>query len=107
MEVKYRVYYSLSSEGPWTLANETLIDNTSGGNSYEITGLQDNTLYYFRVVGGTLDEDNVFVPLVGQDIGPLSDPALGLDSLKGIVSAMTFTPKANSDDILGLGFTVI
>jgi len=77
--VKYNVYYAMSADGPWTLANSTPIDHDQLGNEYTITGLKSGTLYYVSVVGGVL-EDGTFVPLMNQHIGTSNDGAKGIGS---------------------------
>jgi len=104
--VKYRVYSSLNRDGPWTLANQTLLDDNPLGNSFNITGLNTNVDYFIRVIGGIIDITGAFIPQIGQTIGPNNDPALGLDSAINIIHSKTFAAKTNTDDILSMEFTV-
>jgi hypothetical protein len=66
--IKFHIYYSLSSSGPWTQATEEPVEHTSEGHhSYVVLSLEKNTRYYFRIVGGEII-DNEFVPLFSQVI---------------------------------------
>jgi hypothetical protein len=93
MEVKYNIYYSTSPEGPWTLASEVPIDHNDLGNSFQITGLRNDTKYYVSIVGGRV-VGSEFLPLVTQPIGPLPEKASGV----GVVTmppwgVKTFEPR--------------
>ncbi len=50
-EFSYQVWYSVSSEGPWILANKTRMvdDPVNSVNQYLINGLNPNVQYYTRV----------------------------------------------------------
>lgn len=80
-DIKFHIYYSLSSSGPWTQATEQPIDHTSDGHhSYAVYSLEKDRLYYFRIVGGEII-NNEFVPLFSQVItGANSDGTTSLDS---------------------------
>lgn len=79
MDIKYNVYYSTFPKGPWTLANPTPLDHDPAGNEYTISGLKLGATYYFVVVGGYI-EDEEFIPLVTQHIGPDGQGARGVAS---------------------------
>lgn len=83
--VRYNVYYSTFSKGPWTLANASPLVHDQAGNEYTITGLSKGTLYYILVAGGYID-DGEFVPLVTQPIGPSSEGARGIGAASSIIS---------------------
>ena len=107
MTTKFNVYYATTPTGPWTLANTTPIDRIDGGNSYTVTGLQSDTLYYFKVVPGTVDEDDNFIPHISQPIGPVPEGAGDVTTRPGIpIAARTFSPKKVSSDSLSMQFEV-
>lgn len=70
MTIKYNVYYAITAQGPWILANDTPLDRNPDGNEFTITGLEHGTLYYVSVVGGRVDENGTFIPLISQPMGP-------------------------------------
>jgi hypothetical protein len=88
-DVYFNIYYSKKSDGPWTKANSSLINNDSSGNSYEITGLQTEVEYYVMIIGGELDNTGVFVAQCGQSVGPFD---YGINDFynMNIVRARTF-----------------
>ena len=68
-DIKFNIYTSPSEIGPWTLENSDPIDLSDDGNqSYTVSGLEENTKYFLRVVGGKYIDD-VFVPYFNQTIG--------------------------------------
>lgn len=79
-EVKYNVYYSLSSAGPWTKANASPITRVEAGNSFTITDLTPGGLYYIAVIGG-VEASGTFFELISQPIGPEEGTALRLDDV--------------------------
>jgi hypothetical protein len=92
MDIRYNLYYATSANGPWTLANDTPLDHVSSGNEYTISGLGYRTSYYFQIIGGII-EDNEFVPLAHQHIGPQLDKAGGVElTTAPAYQAQTFTP---------------
>lgn len=103
---KYNVYYSTTPDGPWIKANITLINDVSSGNSYTITGLTEGVLYYIIVVGGKLNEQGIWVPLSGQSIGPLPNPAKDIAN-PNMISARTYSSKINNSSNLNMSFGVI
>lgn len=107
MDIKYNVYYSLQELGPWTLANNEPLDHNDDGNAYTVSGLQNNTAYYFTVIGGTLDDDDNFVPLVTQFLGPTNQTA---GTVNGIavptILAKTYGTDKQTTSSLGHEFTV-
>jgi hypothetical protein len=48
-DYSYRIYYSSSSDGPWTLANSVLFSDYLYGNSYTISGLTSGLTYYVTI----------------------------------------------------------
>jgi hypothetical protein len=78
---KYNVYYGTNPLGPWTLANVTPLDHEDIGNSYTVSGLYPGVQYYVTVVGGVLDEDDTFIPLVNQFIGPTNRDASTINGI--------------------------
>jgi hypothetical protein len=94
MSIKFNIYYSVSSSGPWTLANSTPIDRIAAGQEYTITGLATNTQYFIAIVPGTLDEDDSFLPLLSQAIGEEGVKAGGIETVKvPVFAARTFAPS--------------
>ena len=106
MEIKYNVYYSGSSNGPWIKSNTSLIDNNLLGNQYTITGLEQDVIYYIMVVGGVIDDRGVWIPLSGQPIGPNATPIKDLAN-PNIISAKTHSVQINSTSTLTMSFGVI
>lgn len=106
MSVKFNVYYSTSSDGPWTLSNSSLLNNNTLGNSYTITGLNEGVLYYIIVVGGKLNEQGVWVPLSGQSLGPLPNPAKEIAN-PNMISARTYSSRINNSSSLNMSFGVV
>jgi hypothetical protein len=96
--VGYNLYHSTSADGPWTLANDSPIAHNDFGHSYSISGLNNGTTYYLRIVGGIIDGDD-FTALVTQHIGPGADGAAGIES----TSANTILFKQFVADKLSLG----
>lgn len=94
MDIKYNVYYSTQSTGPWILANDEPIDHCQEGNSYTVSGLSKGTTYYFIIVGGYVENDE-FIPLVTQAIGPQSLSSKGLDAIQAtsILAAREYLPS--------------
>lgn len=68
--IYYNVYIAEDPMGPWVKKNSALLSNNTAGNSFTLTDLNNDHLYYIMVVGGELNEAGVFVPLCGQPIGP-------------------------------------
>lgn len=56
----YNVYYSTLSNGPWTLANSSLIAEGAYGNTFTITGLTPGLIYYIVVT--SVDSDSIESP---------------------------------------------
>lgn len=106
MVTKYNVYYSTNEEGPWIKANNILLNDIPSGNSYTITGLTEGVLYYVIVVGGILNEQGVWVPLSGQALGPLPNPAKDIAN-PNMISARTYSSKINNSSNLNMTFGVI
>jgi hypothetical protein len=70
-DVLYNVYYTQSLDNPWTKATVSEIVDNHLGNSYTITGLSLGVIYYITIVGGKLNDDGDWAPLIGQDVGPV------------------------------------
>jgi hypothetical protein len=105
-DVKFNVYYSTAPNGPWTLSNDTPIDRIPEGNSWTVSGLVPNATYYFLVVGGII-EDNEFIPLRSQAIGPNSIGAVGVGSqASATIAGRTFAPRRTDESSLGHTFEV-
>lgn len=105
-EILYNVYYSLSAEGPWNVANTSLLSDNSDGNIFTITGLSNGVVYYFFVVGGRLDSEGIWIPSAGQPIGPNSSPAIGIIN-PNIKASKTFSPTTNTTSSIGNSFVVV
>ena len=106
-DIKYQVYYSTLSSGPWTLVNSELIDHSPDGNSINIPDLQQNVNYYILIVGGVI-EGSEFVPLISQSIGPQKLGAMGIDKNSVIPLQVKYKiPKRTTYGILGHTFTVV
>lgn len=109
MVIKYQVYYALSKNGPWFLANEgTEVDHIENGlMEYTITGLGSNVVYWIAVVGGK-EVNGKFLPLLTQSIGPKK---VGTQAVGEVISAQfkvkTFAPTVNEESILTNQFEVI
>jgi len=80
MDIKYNIYYALTSDGPWTLANDSPLDHVPSGNSYTVSGLSLNTDYYISIIGGIVNDDDDFVPYVPQFVGPLNQEVATIGS---------------------------
>ncbi len=106
MDIKYNVYYSTNPDGPWIKSNGAPLNDVPSGNSYTITGLTEGVLYYILVVGGRLNEQNIWVPLSGQSIGPLPNPAKDIAN-PNMISARTYSSKINISSNLNMSFGVI
>jgi hypothetical protein len=105
-DIKYNIYYATSAKGPWTLANVTPVDHVGAGNTYTISGLKADTLYYIVIVGGRVDGD--FQPLVLQPIGPLSEQAAGPESATApVFAARTYEARILADESFYHQITVI
>lgn len=109
-DIKFNVYYATSASGPWTQANELLIDYDSTGHySFSVYNLVAGTKYFFRVVGGRW-KSNAFIPLFDQVIGDvdsggttdLSSPVIPSPLEVALVSGINI-PKFES---LGHSFEV-
>lgn len=99
---KFNIYYATSPTGPWTLANTVPLDRVEGLQSYIITGLKTNALYYVSIVGGVLNAQNNFVPLISQPIGP--NPIGAGNQSNCPVSPLgikTFSPQITIESVLG------
>ncbi len=108
MSIKFNIYYGPTVEGPWTLANVTPLDRIEGLQSYTIIGLNTNTIYYVSVVGGTLDSQDNFLPLISQPIGP-SPIGAGDQNLRPVspIGVRTFSPKIVTDTSLSHQYEVV
>lgn len=107
MSTKFNIYYATTANGPWELANATPISRDDDGNQYTITGLQRDTLYYVTIVGGYLDEQSSFVPLVTQAIGPKPAGVGGVEAqTTPILITRTFSPDILDEAYLGHQFTI-
>lgn len=107
MDIKYNVYYATSSTGPWTLANTTPIAHDLMGNEYTIGGLTRGTLYYILVVGGYIDDDDEFVPLMDQPIGPTTYGAQGVGAAPvAPIAAREYITRKLANGSLGHKVTV-
>jgi hypothetical protein len=106
--VKFNVYYSLTPNGPWVLSNPSPLDaDDSGHNAYTVTGLKNNTKYYFSIIPGVV-QSGVFYPLNSQPIGPSSNGAVGVGVNRGkTISVKSFAPKAITESSLGQQFEVV
>lgn len=105
---KFNIYYSTTPIGPWTLSNPTPLDRVEGIQSYTITGLNTDTTYWVSIVGGVLDSQDNFVPLISQPIGP--NPVGAGDQNRHPVSPLgirTFSPKIIVLSSLGHEFEVV
>lgn len=108
MNTKFNVYYSTTPNGPWILANTTPIDRDPNGNEYTITGLRYGVVYYVTVIGGKLNNQGEFVPLVSQSIGPKQAGIGGVDSdYKQVISVRTWLPNITNEEIIAHEFSVI
>lgn len=106
MSTKFNIYYATTPEGPWTLANEEPIDRDPDGNSFTISGLVSETQYYFQIVGGVV-EDEEFVPLISQPIGPKREGAGDFNVFTPqLLSSKTFSPKIDDVDSLSHNFVL-
>jgi len=107
--IKYNVYYSTQKDGPWVLGNPTPIDHSQEGNSYTLSSLQKGTTYYIRVVGGYLNTEDEFVPLITQPVGPQTLPAQGISAVKTTASIIVkeYLVRIISDSIFEHQFEVI
>ena len=104
---KYNIYYATTPSGPWTLANVTPLDHVDNLNSYTVTGLNTNTLYYFAIVGGELNESDEFMPFISQPIGPKPNGAGDVSSSPvTLFTAQTFSPTVKSNNYLKMQFEV-
>jgi hypothetical protein len=104
--IKFNIYYSLSPDGPWTLDNDTPLDRVSTGNTYQISSLSAETLYYIRVVGGVIEDDE-FVPLISQPITITKQNAGDVNNvIQGEASTRTFGPRFNDTSSLSHEFTI-
>jgi hypothetical protein len=108
-EVKFNVYYSISENGPWILANSSPLDaDTSGHNSYTVSGLDHGATYFLSIIGGMV-EDNEFFPMITQHIGPNTTGLItDINALlkPALAKGITFAPMVDTDDNLGHEFTV-
>lgn len=102
---KFNIYYATSLQGPWTLSNPVPLDRVEGLQSYTVTGLRQETLYYFSIVGGILDSQNNFVPLIFQPIGPNQTGAAD-QQVRPVfpIGAQTFSPSVATEDSLDMSF---
>jgi len=82
-DIRYNIYYSLSSTGPWTKANASPVAHVAAGNTFNIDNLKPNTQYYIRVVGG-VQVDGTFSELIPQAIGPEEGSAKGIEEVLGV-----------------------
>lgn len=106
MDIKYRVYFATTANGPWTLVNDTLIDDVPSGNSHTITGLNANTKYFVTVVGG-VEEDGDFFPLITQPIGVSPIEAGDVHSVETTVfSEVTSGSQTETEADLDHEFTI-
>jgi hypothetical protein len=106
LSIVYNVYYSTASEGPWTLSNETPIAHLDAGNTYSVSGLKIDVIYYFLIIGGYMNNGN-FIPLISQAIGPDGTKASGIGPhAKPNIFCKTFGPKIPADSSLGHKFNV-
>ena len=104
--IYYNVYYSTTPKGPWTLSNSSPMLH-SDVNTHTVTGLKLNVQYYFLIIGGILDENNSFVPLISQPINPEGSIALGVGTAKiPPVSVKTFAPTTNISSGIGHQFEI-
>lgn len=106
MSTKFNVYYSTTPNGPWILANTTPIDRDPNGNEYTITGLRYGVVYYVTVIGGKLNNQGEFVPLVSQSIGPRQAGISGVNSdYKPSIYVRTWLPEITDEEALAHQFT--
>jgi len=108
MSTKFNIYYATTQDGPWILANAMPLDRVDGLQTYTITGLKSDTLYYVSIVGGTLDSQGNFVPLISQPLGPTTSGAAD-QSTRPVkpIGARTFSPKITTNNALEMQFTVV
>lgn len=107
MDIKYNIYYSLSSEGPWTLSNNTPIDHSDDLMEYFIDNLTSNTAYYITIVGGYIENEE-FIPLMSQPIGPVDIGATTIGSgVEYKIKALTYNPSKSDENNLTHKFGVI
>ncbi len=108
MITKFNIYYASTPDGPWTLSNPAPLDRVEGLQSYTITGLVTDTIYYVSIVGGVLDANDNFVPLISQPIGP--NPIGAADqSVRPVspVGVKTFSPQIITNSNLGHQYEVV
>ena len=74
MSTKFNIYYATSANGPWTLVNTEPLDRVADGNTYTISGLQENTSYFVNIVGGIINTSDEFVPLINKPCIPTIVP---------------------------------
>lgn len=92
-DIKYNIYYSTNLRGPWTLANDTPLDHSDSQNQYEITGLTSGVTYYIHIVGGVINSDDEFVPLISQPIRPNGQGAADVEAAEApAIITRTFLP---------------
>lgn len=107
MDIKYNIYYSFSSSGPWTLANDIPIDHSDSVMEYFIDNLSPNTTYYIVIVGGYMD-GSTFVQLKSQSIGPFNTGANAVGSGEDTtIKALTYSPQKIVEVALTHTFEVI
>lgn len=107
MDLKFNVYFSTASSGPWTLANSTPLDHIPAGNEYLLTGLKSGAKYFVTIVGGVI-ENGGFIPLISQPVGPESSPAAGVGIAPStMVQVVNFLPRINASSVLGHRFGVV
>jgi hypothetical protein len=90
-DVSYNVYYSLDGDY-WVKSNGSVLPDAAGGNTYTITGLETNVLYYVAVVGGKTI-NGTWRELSGQSVGPFDIGIKEVDN-PNIVIARTFEAGA-------------
>lgn len=106
MDIKYQIFYATTANGPWTLVNDTLIDDNPSGNDFTITGLKPNTEYFVSVVGG-VEEDGDFFPLITQPIGLNPAEAGNIQVVETTrYAVITSGTQGDADDSLDHEFTV-
>ena len=108
MNTKFNIYYATTPVGPWTLSNPIPVDRVDGVQSYTITGLNTDTLYYVSIVGGTLDVQDNFLPLISQPIGPNAIGAADQGAYPvAPIGVRTFSPSIVTNSGLGHQFEVV
>lgn len=105
---KFNIYYSISIDGPWTLDNPEPLDHVPTGNAYLLTSLRPGIQYYIAIVGGILNDDDEFMPLISQAIGPNASGAGGVQEVRlSPILIQGFIPGTTTTSGLGHMFEVI